>query len=141
MDEPVLWSIAVGVALLFCLITAVLVFLWREHRKLKQQLQTLTAQVQRSHDDLVGLCSAAVVVDKRLASGEIRLQDMLERLSLIQETPFLQIDDEELEQEPSQGYEKAIEKIQQGAEVDDLVKACGLTRDEAVLLLRLHGKR
>jgi hypothetical protein len=41
----------------------------------------------------------------------------------------------------SQGYAFAIEKIQRGVNIDELVKSCGLTRDEAVLLMRLHGKK
>jgi hypothetical protein len=39
-----------------------------------------------------------------------------------------------------QDYADAIQKIRCGAGVDELVKDCRLTRDEAVLLVRLHGR-
>lgn len=140
MDVSVSWAI-VGIALLFfAVLSAVLIWLWREHKKLKQQVRILVAQVQRSNDDLIGLCSAAVVVDKRLAANEACLNTMLEDGPAPRQTAMVR-EDVLADESQDQGYERAIRKIRQGATVDDLVKNCGLTRDEAVLLVRLHGKR
>ncbi|MGR8929481.1 MAG: DUF2802 domain-containing protein [Gammaproteobacteria bacterium] len=140
MDESVLRMMAAGAVLLFVLLAVVLVWLWREHRRLKQQFRTLAAQVQRSSDDLVGLCSAAIAVDKRLAASELRLDGLLENVVQMREPPAPMFIDEP-DEEQSQGYESAIERIHRGAGVEELVKTCGLTRDEAMLLFRLHGKR
>ena len=96
--------------------------------------------MERSSGDVAGLCSAAVAVDNRLASNELRLDGLLENIAQMQEPSPPAIIEEPNEEQP-QGYESAIEKIRRGASVDDLVKTCGLTRDEAVLLFRLHGKR
>ena len=41
----------------------------------------------------------------------------------------------------SSGYEMAIRMAASGATDAELVAACGLGRDEAALVLRLHGKR
>jgi len=39
------------------------------------------------------------------------------------------------------GYEMAIRMAASGATDAELVAACGMSRDEAALVLRLHGKR
>ena len=41
----------------------------------------------------------------------------------------------------STGYEMAIRMAVSGATDSELVAACGMSRDEAALVLRLHGKR
>ncbi len=41
----------------------------------------------------------------------------------------------------STGYEMAIRMAASGATDAELVAACGMSRDEAALVLRLHGKR
>lgn len=41
----------------------------------------------------------------------------------------------------SSGYEMAIRMAASGATDGELVAACGMSRDEAALVLRLHGKR
>lgn len=117
------------------------VWLWREHKKLKQEHQQLTKQIQRTHDDLAGLCAAAIAVDSRMAATENRLEYLIDHLGSNQTAPSQPDIDEtlELDQAP-QGYGLAIEKIRQGASLEELVKTCALTRDEAVLLMRLHGK-
>ncbi len=122
------------------LFAGVLVWLLREHRKLKEDYRLLTDQVQSHKEDVAGLCAAAVVVDQRLAASDARLNDVLDIThaappSLPQ--PSSPIHDD---QQP-QGYDTAIQKIRRGAGVDELVKDCGLTRDEAVLLIRLHGDK
>lgn len=113
---------------------AILVRLLREHQKLKQQLQVLETQLQRSNADVAGLCSAAVVVDKRMAVNDARLDSILERIARPQPVPT-----PIPEQTASGGYADVISKIRNGMGIEELVRECGLTRDEAVLLMRLHG--
>jgi len=136
MNDVVLIALFVAIALLL-LMSAVLTYLWREHKKLKQDIQALDKKLHGSIDDVAGLCSAAVTVDQRLAFNEMRLTGVLE--SLHEPEPQARYD-EPIDEVQPQGYELAIEKIRRGASVDDLVKSCGLTRDEAVLLVRLHSR-
>jgi len=125
-------------AVLLLIMVCVLIYLFRQQNKLQQDVQALTKKLQGNVDDVAGLCSAAVSVDQRLMTNESRLNGVLEA---IREPPAYIPDEEEpVEAEQPQGYELAIEKIRSGANVDDLVKSCGLTRDEAVLLVRLHGR-
>jgi len=43
------------------------------------------------------------------------------------------------EQQQEQPYYNAIQQVRDGATEEDLIKQFGLSRDEAVLLMRLHG--
>lgn len=130
-----------GAALLLLLLLAwVAVRLWREQQVLKRELTLLAAQLQRGNSDVAALCSAAVVVDKRLAGCEARLNDALENIRQAAE-PVSPLPSTEQVDPPEDGdYQHVIEQIRQGKGVEDLVKQCGLTRDEAMLLFRLHKR-
>jgi hypothetical protein len=145
MNESLLLVIVAMVVIGLALSALAWLWLWREQKKLRQDFRTLTTQLQRSHDDVAGLCSAAVAVDKRLALNESRLNNMLDSTKPEPQprssaAPAYQEMTENEEEQEQQGYELAIDKIRRGANVDELVKSCGLTRDEAVLLVRLHGR-
>lgn len=137
MNELVLLALA-GIVLILLVLAAALFSLWRQQKRLKQEYQLLRSQLQRGSDDVAGLCAAAIAVDKRLSESESHLQQMLDAINAPQprrEEPVIVEDDD-----PQGGYSLAIEKIHRGASLDELVKSCGLTRDEAVLLMRLHGQ-
>lgn len=139
MDESLLRVTACSLVGLLVLAAVIMAWLWREQKKLKQDIKTISAGLQRNADDVAGLCSAAVAVDKRLAACEARISDAMGDITVpqAQSSPSY---DKEPDEEQAQGYEYVIEKIRQGASVEDLVKYCGLTRDAAMLLMRLHGK-
>lgn len=138
MNEPIFLVLAGIVLALFVLVAAALVLLWRQQKRLKQECQFLRSQLQRSIDDVAGLCAAAIAVDKRLSESESHLSQMLDAINAPES---LQNELGVTEEDPQGGYASAIEKIHLGASLDELVKTCGLTRDEAVLLMRLHGQR
>jgi hypothetical protein len=119
-------------------VALVLVWLLRQQHKLKQDCRLLAEQLQRNNEDVAGLCSAAVAVDQRLAANDARLADVIEAVNATYQAPQPVSVTNSIEELP-QDYGDAIQKIRYGAGVDELVKDCGLTRDEAVLLIRLHG--
>lgn len=120
------------------------VALWqaRELRQLRQQQKNLQSQSQRYDADLAGLCSAAISVDKRLAESEalvLQLHDLFDQLQapLLEKQPASAT-------EPStelEGYAKAIQMIVRGASVEELVKHCNMTRDEAMLLISVNRNK
>lgn len=122
------------------LVALVLVWLLRQQHKLKQDCRLLAEQLQRNNEDVAGLCSAAVAVDQHLAANDARLDDLIDAVNAAYQAPAPQPVSvtNSIEEQP-QDYDDAIQKIRRGAGVDELVKDCGLTRDEAVLLIRLHG--
>lgn len=144
MNDLFLLGIA-GFTIIFLLLVVVAFLnLKREQTKLKQAYQALALQIQRNGDDVVGLCSAAVVVDRRLSANEALLRDVRESIEIQQNNAeflsgYEQDSIDEVESDQPQSYRQAIERIQCGATIDELVKECGMTRDEAVLLMRLHS--
>lgn len=140
MTDYLLMAIAGAVIL----IVAVLVWLLREHKKLKQDYRFLADQLQHNKEDVAGLCAAAVVVDQHLLDNDERVRAILESINTHKPTQQLASShtfSPSGSDDQSQGYDEAIQKIRRGANIDELVRDCGLTRDEAVLLIRLHGRK
>jgi chromosome segregation ATPase len=110
-------------------LVTVVFLLSQEHKKLKQQYNLLKEQLERNNKDIAGLCSAAVSVDTQLSNSNEQLKSLVDKV----------IDFEEDKQQEHQPYYSAIQKVKQGASVDELIRQCGLTQEEAILLNRLHG--
>ena len=111
---------------------ALVMALWllaRAYRHLQADYRLLQHQINRLSSDVAGLCSAAVNVDKRLLVHDQQARHLLEKLDERSQA--------EQEREP---YRSIIDKVKQGASLQDLVEECGIARDEADLLLRLYGR-
>jgi len=122
-DLLVLAVIAVAVVLL---IVALLV-LAKKQSKMQQQLSESQRRVEQLMDELKAIYAGAAGQGNHIA----RIEEQLGQLSDRQE----QLD----EQDPTnQSYSEAIELIHSGASTDELVRH-GLRREEADLLMRMHG--
>ena len=125
-------NILLIIFLTFALVVAgVLVWLILAHKKLRQDFIILSEYVERNNNDIAGLCSAAVSVDSRLSDNNAQLNGIVEKVA----------DFEQHEQQSKQPYHSAIQKVRNGADAEELIQQCGLSREEAVLLIRLHGNR
>lgn len=111
------------------ILLAALAWLILEHRKLKQNFILLSNNVQRNNNDIAGICLAAVSVDNRISYNGQQLEVVAEKL----------VDSEQNGQQLNHPYSSAIEKVRQGANIEELIQQCGLSREEAELLSRLHG--
>lgn len=124
------------VALLTASLLALGVSLWLMRRLavLTRRYRTLAERLKSAQDDIAGLCSAAVEVDKRLAADELLWQQMAKPSLTVTELPSV------MEPVAADGdYGAAIRRIRDGADAEQLVRELGLTRDEAMLLIRIHG--
>ena len=121
-------ELIVIVSLVFALFAIGLVWLVWEQHKLKHANQALFEQLESINKDVAGLCSAAVKVDSRLSLSGEQLADLFEKLSTFER--------QETEVSP---YHSVIQKVRAGSSVQELIKECGLSRDEAALLVKLHG--
>ena len=128
---------------LFIALFGMIFHLMRRVIKLEQTINDLESQLQSGSHDVAGLCSAALVVDRRLAHQEALLKDLQNtvNLGLSKTMPTPEIENEDELEPDVEGYDKAIQLIKRGTDLETLVKRCGVTRDEAMLLLRLHGNR
>ncbi len=109
----------------------VLIWLVIQNKKLKQETLKLRSFIERNNKDIAGLCSAGVSVDSRITDNNEQLLEIEEKVS----------DFKYKEQEPSStpSYQLAIQRIHNGANVEELIQHCQLSREEALLLVRMHS--
>lgn len=111
----------------------------RQFNTLKAMQEILQQQQLRHDADLVGLCSAAIAVDRRMGESEAQQMRLIQEFYSQQKTtlpPGKSSDEPQLE-----GYAKAIQMIIRGASAEELVKSCGMTHDEAMLLISVNRSK
>lgn len=97
-------------------------------RRLRRQLHSRDDQTTRTRDDFAALCKASVGAGDHL----VRLEQQVRRLTERQ-------DQIEMRNVGDRPYTQAIQMVQSGADVSELISRCGLTRGEAELIAMLHG--
>ncbi len=118
---------ALTIIVVTVILVVALLVLAKKQSKMQQQLSESQCHVEQLMDELKAIYAGAAGQGNHIA----RIEEQLGQLSDRQE----QLD----EQDPSnQGYSDAIELIQSGASTDELVRH-GLRREEADLLMRMHG--
>lgn len=106
----------------FLVIVMLVVWLWRVHRRLNRiQDQQSEAELGQKKQVQV-LASGSIGMGRRLVAIEKRLNMAVERQTEI------------ISKEGSVSYNRAMELLEMGATVDDLVSKCGLIRAEAELI-------
>jgi len=118
--------IAIG---LVVVLAVALVLLAKRQSRLQQALNQSQERIDHLMDELKALYAGAAGQGNHIA----RIEEQINQLSDRQE----QID---VQDPTSQSYSEAIELIQSGASADELVRH-GLRREEAELLMRLHGRQ
>jgi biopolymer transport protein ExbD len=120
MDSQWIFNFLLVFQLLVILVLAV--WLWRVQRRLNRvQLQQNEAELGQKKQVQV-LASGSIGMGRRLVAIEKRLNMAVERQSEI------------ISKEGSVSYNRAMELLEMGATVDDLVSKCGLIRAEAELI-------
>jgi Protein of unknown function (DUF2802) len=112
------------------LVGALCVFAWgfsRWRQSMARDTQRVFEQLDLIHGELHGLAEAAAVIASRLDALNDKVA-MNMQLAPVQGTSG------------QRAYENAIRLAQRGVSPDDLVSQCGLSRHEADLLVRLHGR-
>jgi len=97
-------------------------------RRLRALLRSREDQTLRQRDDFAAMCKASVGAGDHL----VRLEQQLRRLTERQ-------DQIEMRTASDRPYTQAIQMVQHGADVDELIAKCGMTRGEAELIAMLHG--
>ncbi|MDO9425029.1 MAG: DUF2802 domain-containing protein [Methylobacter sp.] len=136
MNNPLMTALIIeGVAIVMMLV--VLFWLVRTQRKLKHDYQALNDIVHGNTNDIVGLCTAALTVDSRIAAVDNRIavtdgqiNDLATKLAEVEQND-----------QPDHAYSVDIRKVRSGAGVHELMQSSGLSHDEAALLIRLHGSK
>jgi hypothetical protein len=95
---------------------------------LKLQVRDLQADVLTMKGAVSALCQEEIDADRKHAEIEQRLRGIRTRQ-----------DELELRDQGDKSYAQAIKLIHRGANVEDIIAACGLNRGEAELIASLHG--
>lgn len=113
------------------LIMTLLVWLIFAYLKLKRQYLALQEEVSNHNRDISGLCSAAISVDGRISDANDLLSVLDAKIAEF----------EQLQQSAEEPYQNVIEEVRRGVDVKELMQKFSISRDEAVLLIRLHGAK
>ena len=97
-------------------------------RRLRGRLRAREDQSLRQRNDFAALCKASVGAGDHL----VRLEQQVRRLTERQ-------DQTEMHTVGDRPYTQAIQMVQRGADVTELIDRCGLTRGEAELIAMLHS--
>jgi hypothetical protein len=112
-------------ALLIVAFLAFAVAFGRWRRAGSRDMQTLMLQLDESRSETRGLADLTAGLAAQLAALQHKLE---ERAQLAQATAAVN----------SGGIDLAVRLARQGSNIDEIVKTCGVTRQEAQLLARLH---
>jgi hypothetical protein len=124
LDSPWLGYLGAALSLLICGLTWLVLRLHQQRIKLLEQtLSALQSQLAMASDSGIGVGRKVVAMERRLHATEQKQKE-------IESTDLQKV-----------SYNEAVRLIGMGAEVDDLVTSCGLTRAEANLLQTLHASQ
>jgi pilus assembly protein TadC len=124
MSGEALWTVGVIAAALNVVLLGAVVTLALRQRRLRDDAY---AQLHALRDDLAALGAAGVGVGQRLDAVEEKTRRAVERVEQWERTEPLR-----------RSYKQAMQLIDSGANVHELVEECGVTRGEAELLANLH---
>jgi hypothetical protein len=137
--EPELLTIVVA-ALTGVAVMLILALIWFAHKlaKLKSDYEALAEFVHTLNNEFRDLSNAAMAVDERVIASELRVNAFNSQFGQLAEKINTIQHNEAASQHP---YSQAIQKVHRGATVNELMQTSGLSQDEALLLIRLHGSK
>ncbi|NOZ52269.1 MAG: DUF2802 domain-containing protein [Gammaproteobacteria bacterium] len=103
------------------LILIAMVIMYRYFNKMLNQ-QEITIEILK--DDLSALCAGAIGIGEHVA----RLEENSRSLTVRQ-------DKLEMQEAPERSYKQALKMAQRGAELNEVIKDCGIAHGEAELIL------
>lgn len=125
MDE--FTSLLETVPVLVILSVVVLVVSLLVSRQNVARIRSLEKQLKQARNDLKALTTASVGVGGRVLELERRLRRMAEKQKQV-----------DLYDSANQSYDQAIDMAKHGVKIDDIVTACGISRNEAELIQMMH---
>lgn len=116
------------IALIVLALVSALMMLGQRLTAMRKQVRDLQADVLTMKGAISALCEEEIDADRKRGAIEQRLNGIRTRQ-----------DELELRDQGDKSYAQAIKLIHRGANVDDIIAACGLNRGEAELIASLHG--
>ncbi len=121
-------SLVNGLSIVVALLGSAVVWLLLSQQRLSREVDRAQHSLSSLQTELQALYAGAAGVGTHLARVESQLKSLSDRQDQI-----------DVRDPAVQTYKQAISMIQQGAGIDEIISHCGLLREEAELLQRLHG--
>jgi len=99
----------------------------REHVVLRKLHASAAERIRQLDQELAALCSASVGAGEHVLRLEQQMQRIVERQNGL-----------EMRSASDRPYNQASQLVNKGANIDELVDTCGLTRGEAELLVMMQ---
>jgi hypothetical protein len=99
----------------------------RSYKDMAEFLQDAQQRIKQMEQELAALCSAAVGAGDHVVKLEQKVRRIIERQNLL-----------ELRASSDRPYSQASQLVHRGADIQELVDSCGLTRGEAELLVMMQ---
>jgi len=99
----------------------------RGQSALAERHAAATQRIQQLEQELAALCSASVGAGEHVLRLEQQMQRLIERQNGL-----------EMRSVGDRPYSQASQLVNKGADIDELVDTCGLTRGEAELLIMMQ---
>jgi hypothetical protein len=99
----------------------------RSHQDAAEILDDARRRLKQMEQELGALCSAAVGAGDHVVKLEQKVKRIIERQNLL-----------EVRASSDRPYTQASQLVHRGADIDELVDTCGLTRGEAELLVMMQ---
>jgi len=99
----------------------------REHAALRDACRNAGERVHQLEQELGALCNASVGAGEHVLRLEQQMQRIVERQNGL-----------EMRSVSNRPYNQASQLVNKGANIDELVDTCGLTRGEAELLVMMQ---
>ena len=99
----------------------------RSHKDMAEFLQDAQQRIRQMEQELAALCSAAVGAGDHVVKLEQKVRRIIERQNLL-----------ELRASSDRPYSQASQLVHRGADIQELVDSCGLTKGEAELLVMMQ---
>ena len=121
------WMIFIG---FIAAVLITLLFYWLTNRRFQREIDRLTREVDELKRTLNALCSSAVGVDRRMGRLEVGKRELQQRQETIEQHT-----------KSDHPYADAIKVAQKGATASQLVEEFEISRNEADLIVMLHGAK
>jgi len=124
-------------ALILMSATVLFIALWVSHRS-HHQVKGLKNELKQARNDLKALTTTSLGIGGRLLEIERRQRRIIEKQkneAHSQTTPQAVVD---LYESANQPYDHAIHLAQHGKEVEEIVSICGISQNEAELIIMMN---
>ncbi len=125
MDIQIIAAVLAGIIIILAILVSKL---WGDIKKLNKKLLAVESSFKQLSDSFHGFSAGAVGQSEHMAKVEKDIDQLRSRIETVA-----------MNEQQSVGHTQAIRMAKRGASAEEIAEACGLTKVEADLIIRLHS--